>query len=506
MRKWWPLVAINLGAFMLLVDVTIVTVAMPGIAGDLTASFSALQWVLDGYALALAALLLGAGSLADRFGRRAVYLTGLAVFAAASLACALAPGAGFLVAARVVQGVGGAAMFTTTVALITATYQGRDRGVAFGVWGAVNGAAAAAGPLLGGLLVEHVGWRSIFWVNLPISVIAVVMTVATIRESRNPAAARVDVPGIVAFTAGASAVVYALTRGEADGWTSPGILGALAGGAALLTAFVVIEARSPHAMLDLRLFRRPAFTGILLAALLLQGAAFGYLAYASLWLQTVLGVGAVRAGFALVPMAVAAFVVSAAVGRFVHGRPPGTMVAIGAMLIGAGGFAQATLGAGSSAQALLPGLVIAGVGVGLATPVLVSAALAAVPPERAGMASGAVNTVRQLGFAVCVAVFGVIFQNRAGDVLSGGGLPGARAVEALSGGRASTLISRAPAETREAIAHLVRTAYASGLNAVYIAAGIGGAAACTVVLTLLHRTPKAGITETEQQPRTARAK
>jgi EmrB/QacA subfamily drug resistance transporter len=504
MRKWWPLVGISLGTFMLLVDITIVTVAMPGIADDLTASFSALQWVLDGYALALAALLLGAGSLADRFGRRAVYLAGLGVFAAASLVCALAPGAGFLVAARVVQGVGGAAMFATTVALITATYDGRDRGVAFGVWGAVNGAAAAAGPLLGGVLVEYVGWRSIFWVNLPITVVAVVVTVATIRESRNPAASRLDLPGIVTFTAGASAVVYALTRGEGDGWASPGIVGALVGGAVLLAAFVVIEARGRHAMLDVRLFRRRAFTGVMLGALIVQGAAFAYLAYASLWVQTVLGVGAVRAGFALVPMAIAAFVVSAAVGRFLHGRPPGGVVAVGALLIGVGAFAQATIGSASSALALVPGLVVAGVGVGLATPVLVSAALSAVPPERAGMASGAVNTMRQLGFALGVALFGVIFQTRAGGVLSGGGLPGARPVEALSSGRAGSLIAAAPQASRAAVAHLVRAAFASGLNAVYVAAGIGGVVACGIVLVLVRRPAAGGSAEPKRERQSAR--
>ena len=454
MRKWWPLVGVCLGTFMLLVDVTIVTVALPKMAGDLAASFADLQWVLDGYALALAALLLGTGALADRLGRRAVYLAGLGVFAAASLACALAPSPGVLIAARVVQGVGGAAMFATTVALISAGYQGRDRGVAFGVWGAVNGGAAAAGPLLGGVLVEHVGWRSIFWVNLPVSVVAVVVTVLAVRESRDPGAARVDLPGMAAFTAGASAVVYGLIRAEADGWTSPRILAALLGGAALLAVFALVEWRSRHAMLDLRLFRSPAFTGIMLAALLTQGAAFGYLAYTSLWAQTVLGLGPVRAGLALVPLAATSFTVSAVAGRFLHGRPPRLVVAAGALLIGAGAYAQAHLSAHATALTLLPGLVIAGVGVGLATPVLVSAALGAVPARRAGMAGGAVNTARQFGFALGVAVFGAVFQARAGQVPGGG--------------------------------RLSATAYASGLNTVYVAAGIGGCAAAVLVAALVR--------------------
>ena len=453
MRKWGPLLGICLGAFMLLMDVTITTVAMPAIGRGLHASFTALQWVLDGYALALAALMLGAGSLADLLGRRAVYLAGVAVFAAASLTCALAPSGGVLVAARVVQGAGGAAMFATTVALITATYDGRDRGIAFGVWGAVNGGAAAAGPLLGGVLVAHVGWRAIFWVNLPIAVVAAIVTAATVRESRNPAGGRVDVPGMVAFTAGTSAIVYALSRGEGDGWTSPHILGALAGGLALLVIFALVERRTRHPMLDPGLFRGRSFTGIMLAALIVQGSAFGYLVYTSLWLQFVLRLSAVRAGLALVPLAVTAFVVSAAVGRFLHGRAPGPVIAVGALLVGAGAFAQAGLDAGSSANALLPGLVVAGVGVGLATPVLVSAAMAAAPPERAGMAGGAVNTVRQFGFAVGVALFGTVFQARAGQ---------------------------APSGVREA------GAFATGLDHVYVAAGIGGVAASVLVVALVR--------------------
>jgi MFS family permease len=188
MRKWWPLVAICTGAFMLLVDVTIVVVALPDMAEGMDTSFSSLQWVIDGYALVLAALLLGAGAQADMAGRRRIYLLGLVVFALSSLACGLSPNAGVLVAARCVQGAGAAAMFATTMALINSTYQGRDRGVAFGVWGAVNGAAAAAGPIAGGLLVSPFGWRAVFLVNLPISALAILLTWRVVGESRNPRA------------------------------------------------------------------------------------------------------------------------------------------------------------------------------------------------------------------------------------------------------------------------------------------------------------------------------
>lgn len=454
MRKWWPLVGICLGTFMLLVDVTIVTVAVPDMAGDLRASFSSLQWVLDGYALALAALLLGAGALADRYGRRAVYLAGLGVFAASSLACALAPSTGVLIAARVVQGLGGAAMITSTVALLGSGYRGRERGVAFGVWAAVSGGSAAVGPLLGGLLVAQVGWRAIFWVNLPVSIVAVIVTVVTVRESRDPAGPRVDLPGMAVFSAAAASVVYALTRAESDGWTSARILVPLLGGAALLAVFALVEWRTRQPMFDLRLFRDPAFTGIMLAALITQGAAFAYLAYTSLWVQSALGLGPVRAGLALAPQAGTAFAVALVAGRFLHGRSPRHVVAAGALLIGVGAFAQAQLAAASTPAALMPGLMIVGAGVGLAMPALVAAVLAAVPTTRAGMAGGSVETVQQFGFALSVALFGAIFQAHTGQVPGTGRITGA--------------------------------AFATGLNAVYMAAGIGGLAAAALVAGLVR--------------------
>src|ERR1700744_4813830 len=217
MRKWWPLVAICAGACMLLVDVTIVNVALPNMARELNTSFSDLQWVIDLYALVLGALVLTIGAVADRVGRRAVYLGGLVLFAAASLTCGLAPNGGVLIAARGVQGIGAAAMFATTMALISNTYQGRERGIAFGAWGAVNGAASAVGPIVGGLLTANFGWRWIFLVNLPVSVIAVALTLRVVTESRDPSPRRVDLPGMVTFTVMAGALTYALIRGA---WAS----------------------------------------------------------------------------------------------------------------------------------------------------------------------------------------------------------------------------------------------------------------------------------------------
>jgi EmrB/QacA subfamily drug resistance transporter len=492
MRKWIPLVAVCLGTFMLLVDVTIVTVALPDMAVDLRTSFSGLQWVIDVYTLILAALLLGMGAIADQRGRRRLYLGGLVVFALASLASGLSHDTGMLIAARGVQGIGGAAMYATTIALLSASYQGRDRGIAFGVWGAVSGAAAAAGPILGGLLTEHLSWRWIFFVNLPVSIIAIVLTRRGLPADRPAGTTRLDVPGLAAFTAGAAAVTYGLIRAAAHGWAAGATIGLLAAGAAGFALFVLAERRSAAPLLDLSLLRRPAFSGVLAGALLLNAAAFAYLPFSSLWLQTVLRLDPVRAGLVgSAPMSLAAFVVSALIGRFLHGSRPRWIIGSGLALVGAGALAQATLTGQSGSLALLPGLVVAGIGVGLATPTLVSSAMSAVPGRSAGMAAGAVNTARQLGFTFGVAVLGSAFASRIGGLLRAGGLS-AGAGHAVAGGQAGAVLGQAPAAGRGHLDQLIHTASASGLNSALMVAGaLGAAGTIIVVLSLRGRRTQA---------------
>ncbi|MCS0635029.1 MFS transporter [Streptomyces sp. LP05-1] len=498
MRKWWPLVAVCLGAFILLVDVTIVNVALPGMAGDLDASFAALQWVIDGYALALAALLLASGSLADRFGHRRLYVYGLGVFAAASLACGLAPDVPVLIAARVVQGVGGAAMFATSAALLLGSYQGRDRGTAFGIWGAANGAAAAAGPLLGGLLTEHLGWPAIFLVNLPIAAVAIVLTLRVVpadtsRHASGRAPARVDVAGAATFTLAAGSLTYALIRGGDAGWTSTEVVAAFVVAAVALAAFVAAElgagrrGRSP--MLDLALLRRPSFAGLMGGALLLQGGAFGCLVLLSIWLQSVLELGPIAAGLALTPLAGASFLVSAVAGRHVQRLAP--RLPIGAGLLGVAGgmlLLRAGMAPDAGRGSLVAGLVVTGIGVGLATPMLVSAATASVEPRRAGMAGGAVNTFRQLGMTLAIAVLGAVFTGRADGVLAGT-VPDARAAAAaLAGGQAQHLVAAAPEPHREAARELMHRAFASGLDQVFLLAAAAAALGGVLVLALVRPT------------------
>ncbi|MFG2126386.1 MFS transporter [Streptomyces sp. NPDC048751] len=484
MRTWGPLTAVCLGTFMLLLDVTIAIVALPDMARALDASLSDLQWVMDGYALALAALLLGVGAAADVLGRRRVHVVGVAVFAVASLLCGLAGGPRMLVAARAVQGLGAAAMFATTLPLLGSVYQGKRRSVALGVWGAVSGAAAAVGPVLGGLLTDGPGWRWIFYVNLPVSVAAFWLTLRVVPESRGPRGRRVDWAGTATFAAAAGAVTYGAVRAGAQGWTESGTLVSFALAAVALVCFVVVERRGSDPLLDPRLFLKPAFSGVMVGAFAFNAAAFGALAYTSIWLQTVLGMSPVRGGAVFLWLSLASFVVALAGGRLLHGVPARFTVGGGLLLTGAGQFCMAGLDAGSGAGALVPGLVLVGVGTGLAMPAIAGAALAAVAPERAGMAGGAVNTFRQLGYALGVAVFGTVLTS---DMR--GTLPH-DAAHALAGGAAGALRGTFPE-------HTLRGAFASGLGTVAVTAGLVATVAGILVLALV-RTPRAqrvGVTE-----------
>jgi EmrB/QacA subfamily drug resistance transporter len=460
MRKWWPLVAVCAGAFMLLIDVTIVNVALPDMARALHTTFSDLQWVIDLYALVLAALVLTVGSVADRFGRRRLYVLGLVVFAASSLTCGLAPNVGVLIAARGVQGLGAAAMFATTMALISNSYSGRDRGVAFGVWGAVNGAAAAAGPIIGGLLTTHFGWRWIFLVNLPVSVVAVALTLVVVAESRDPHPRGVDLSGMVSFTVAAAALTYALIRGA---WGSAATLGLLGVAVVAVVVFVLAERHRADPMLDLSLLRNRTFAAMLIAGGLLSAAAWASMAYLSLWLQSVLGESPIQAGLVVLPSALGAFAVSAAIGRVLHTASPRLLIGTGLLLIGAGALAQAVIRANSSWPVVLPGLALVGIGAGLSIAALSATAMAAVPHSSAGMAGGAVSTFRQLGYAFGIAVLGQVFRSglshAAGPALAG----------TLSGGEAGAVMAHSPGLTP-----LVHRAFADGLDIMFcVAAGVG---------------------------------
>ncbi|MGN6412404.1 MFS transporter [Flexivirga sp.] len=506
MRKWLPLATICIGTLMLLVDVTIVNVALPDMAVNLGTSFSSLQWVVDIYALVLAAFLLGIGSVADRLGHRTMYVAGLTLFAIASAVCGVASDASVLVASRGVQGLGGAAMFATTFALLNTSYTGKDRGTAYGIWGAVSGAAAAIGPIAGGLLTEHLSWRWIFFVNLPFAVTAVALCFLVLPVGARRRAP-LDPAGIATFTLFAAGLTYALIRANEQGWTDGGVLAAFAGSAVMLLAFVALEIRLTQPMLDLGLLRHPVFAGCLIAGFVLSAAAFAYLTYASIWMQSVRGMSPVAAGLATLPMAITAFLTSATVGRRMHGARSWVAIGLGITLTGLGGLLVAVQlhGPGATWTALVLGLSVSGVGVGLASPALSSTAMSVVPNERGGMAAGAVNTARQLGFAVGIAALGTLFAARIQSDLAAHSVPHASdAAGAVAGGQARLLVAHVPAGMRAVTEHLVRLSSADGLRLTTVVAGLLGVAGGVLAgaLTRANRhTPAAAV---EAAPPTGR--
>ncbi|MFE9118703.1 MFS transporter [Streptomyces sp. NPDC007172] len=416
MRNWWPLVAVCLGTFMFLLDTTVLSVALPDIGKGLSASLSALQWVANIYTLVLAALMLTVGALVDRFGERTVYVAGLAVFGIASLICGSAPSAGVLVSARGVQGIGGAAMAVATFALIRTCYRGPDMGRAMGVFGAVTGFAAAVGPMLGGILTQYLSWRAVFFLNIPLVAVTIALSLRILAPRRQNGGTRIDLPGMIAFALCAGSLTYALTLAGEEGWTSPAVLGLMALAALALIVFTRVELRSPAPLLHVTLFARASFSAVLMCVVA-STAAFAALVYTSVWLQSGLGLGPVRAGLALMPLALASFATSLISGRRLHGKSPRAILATGLLLSGIGCVLQTGLDASSSAGSLAAGLGLTGIGVGLMGPAMGAAVFAALPPERSGMAAGAMTTFRQLGQTLGVAAFGVLFQQ------SGAALP-----------------------------------------------------------------------------------
>lgn len=443
-RQRWTLLAVCVGTFMLLLDITIVNVALPIIAVDLKTEFSDLQWVVDAYALSLAALLLTAGSLADVLGRRAVFTGGLALFTIASLLCGLASSALVLELARALQGVGGAGMFATGLSLLAANFQGKQRGAAFGIWGATTGAAVAVGPLVGGALVEHVSWQSIFFLNLPIGVAAIIVTLTQVSESKGDPRP-IDVVGVLTFSASLFFGIFALVRGNAEGWGSPLIVSFGILCVVLMTAFLVQESRTASPMLDLQLFRKRAFTGAAIAAFALSASMFSMFLYITLYVQNALGYGPLEAGLRFLPITLLSFFAAPISGRLTERVPVRWLMGGGLTLVGVGLLLMAHVDADSSWTVLLPGFAIAGIGIGLTNPPLASTAIGVVPPARSGMGSGINTTFRQVGIAVGIAAYGAIFQSSlegkfqnapSGDVLASGNpkvLGPGRAQEFLAG-------------------------------------------------------------------------
>jgi EmrB/QacA subfamily drug resistance transporter len=414
-NKWLTLVAVCVATFMLLIDITVVNVALPDIQRDLGASFSDLQWVVDAYALGLAATLLAWGSLADRLGRRLIFVVGLVVFTVASILCGLATEPTFLNLMRAVQGLGGGAMFATSLALLAGAFQGAERGTAIGIWGATIGGAVAVGPLVGGAITETLGWEWIFFVNVPIGAAAVYLTLFYVAESSDPGAGGVDWGGVVTFSGSLFALVYALVRANAEGWGSGLIVGLFLVSAGLMLLFVWIELNRSDPMFDLSLLRRRPFLGISIAAFALSGSMFAMFLYFTLYIQGPLGYEPLQAGLIFLPTTLVSFGVAPISGRLSNTVSLGVLTGVGLALVGIGlVLVRIFVDVDSGWTGLLPGFVVAGVGVGLTNPAIASGAVGVVEPQRAGMASGINSTFRQVGIATGIAALGAIFQHRVG--------------------------------------------------------------------------------------------
>jgi EmrB/QacA subfamily drug resistance transporter len=516
-RKWWTLGAVCVATFMLLLDITVVNTALPAIQKDLGGSFSDLQWVIDAYALSLAALVLTAGSLADRLGRRRVFAIGLGIFSLASLLCALAPDPTFLNLARALQGVGGAIMFAVSLALVAQEFPaGPERGMAMGIYGATIGIAVAIGPLVGGLLTDGLGWQWVFLINVPIGVAAIVVTYLKLAESRDPNATRIDWGGLLTFSSALFLLVLGLVRGNDEGWGSPVIISLLVGAGVLLAAFAVVEQRVSEPMLPLSLFRRRAFTGVQLAAFAVSGSMFALFLYLTLYLQSFLGYSPIDAGLRYLPITLASFIVAPMAGMALAKVQARWLMSAGLALTGGGLLLMGGLGVDSEWTALLLGFIISGVGIGLLNPVIADVALSVVPKERSGMAAGINDTFRQVGIAVGIAAWGAIFlgagasktQELAGNAIGGDEARGL--VEATSSGTLPQAVSHLPQQVQGKVQSAAEQGFLHGLNEILLLGALLSFAGAIAALWMVRERDieREGVVEgepLEAKPEPARA-
>jgi EmrB/QacA subfamily drug resistance transporter len=477
--KWWTLLAVCLAIFMLLLDITVVNVALPDIRRELGSSFTDLQWVVDAYALALASLMLAVGSLGDLLGRRLIFVIGLLVFITASLLCGLSTTPTMLNLARALQGVGGAMMFATSLALIAQEFAPNERGTAFGLWGATTGFAVAVGPLVGGALTEGIGWEWIFFVNVPIGLATAAMTVARVPQSERDPTSRIDWAGLVTFSGALFCLVLGLIRGNDEGWGSALILGLFAASVVLLAVFVVLELRIPQPMLDLGLFRKPAFCGASIVAFALHASMFSMFLYLTLYLQNILDYSPWEAGLRFLPVSLLSFLAAPAAGKLVERLPIRAFLGAGLILVGCALLLMGGIDPSDDWTTLLAGFIVAGVGIGFTNPPLATAAVGVVEPRRSGTASGINSTFRQVGTATGIAALGALFQARVSDKLgeSLSGLPvppGARdrLAEAVSSGGTHAVAGAAPPDARAALLGAARRAFIDGLNEILIVAAV----------------------------------
>lgn len=490
--RQWTLAVVCVATFMLMLDVTVVNVGLQRMRTSLGADFSGLQWVIDAYTLTLAAFLLTAGSLADRLGRKRVFNIGLVIFTGASLAAGIGSDILSVNVARAVQGVGAAVLFAVGPALIGQEFRGRDRGMAFGVFGGVSGLAIALGPMVGGALISGLSWRWIFLINIPVGVLALVASTLRMRESRNPTPHPIDWAGMVVFAAALVLLVLSFLRGESLGWTSAPILSMFAVGVALLIVFVFIQRhRNEAAMLDLSMFRIRTFSGIALATLFSNAACISAIFLQVTYMQNVLGYTPWETGLRFMPQTLLIFVVASAVGALANSVSPGLLVGTSIALIGAGAALATLVTPDSSWTSLLPFMIVTGVGMGIFNPPRAAVTIGVTEPAKAGMASGMGETFQQVGVAIGIAAFGALFHHQVvsafsasevGRQLGGQARDLGRDVVASGG---SGVAGAVPAGLAERATVAAKAAYVHGLNNIMvmcaIVAGIGSLCAFALI-------------------------
>jgi len=483
-RRWLTLIAVCGATFMLLVDITIVQVALPTIQRRLGASFSDLQWVIDAYALAMATLILVWGSSADRFGRKRVFVCGLGIFTLASLLCGVATSAPMLIWSRALQGIGGSALFATGLALIGQEFSGRERGKAIAAWGATVGGAVAVGPLIGGALTSGFGWRSIFFVNVPVGVLTGWIAVTRMVNVSDSGTIRLDLAGLATFSSSMFLLVFGLIRANSDGWTSSTIVSLFAAAAVLMALFVFAELHQDHPLLDMSLFRKPSFTGVSIGTFAIGAGMFAMFPYITFYLQNDLGYSPMQGGLRLLPSTLLCFIVPLAIRSTAEKLSPRLLLAAGLGITAAGVAAMTVVTTGSSWTALIPGLLLTGLGIGIANPTIARIALGVVAPARSGMASGINNTFRIGGLATGVAALGAIFQQKVTTSLAtnlGHPAPQLAKVVASAGVRAAVAVG----SSTPGIAVAAHGAFLSGFRLILVIGAVvvalGAIAGATLV-------------------------
>ena len=506
-RKWWTLAAMCFALFMLMLDNTVVNVALPSIQKDLKASISSLEWTVNAYTLTFAVLLVTGGRLGDIFGRRRMFLFGVVVFATSSALCGLAPSQEWLIAGRALQGVGGAFMMPGTLSIISNTFPAQERGRAIGTWAGVSALALAAGPAVGGALTEYVSWRAIFFLNLPVAVGAVVVTLFATRESRDPTVERtVDYPGIAAISVGLTALVLALVEGNRWGWGSTAIVLLLAAAVVGLVSFVLIELHGRRPMVQFEYFRSKSFAGANTVAFIVSFAMLGMFFFMALYMQNILGYSPLQAGLRFLPSTIVVMFAAPIAGRLADRIGPRPLIVMGLALASFALFLQSRVTIHSGYGQLLPAFIIMGLGMGFTMSPMSTAGMNAVTPEKAGAASGILSMMRMVGGTFGVAAIGALFQSftraRIDSKLSALYLPsGLRShlVDNLGSGAGAKALHGIDPQRAHQIGSAMKEAFVHGLGGAltlsFVVAGIGS------VLALLLIGPKPGARQVEQAER-----